>query len=672
MGGNSYFINGRFLTQTMSGVQRYAANVVHELATLSSPTQANILVPADFDERNQSVAGGFRRGRLTGHLWEQLELPILCRGTRLLNLCNTAPALKRDQIVCIHDAQIFAIPESYSASFRAFYRALQPMLAARSARVATVSHAAARQLARYLPIALDDVAVLTNGHEHALAWDPSLSVVGPSLIETSGRPFVVGLGSHASHKNLALLFGISAALDELGVDIILVGGGDRIYAAQHYPSFANIRWAGRVSDDDLAFLLDHAICLAFPSLAEGFGLPIVEAMARGCPVVSSNCASMPEVCGQAALLASPFDLSQWVAHVAAIMRSRDLREDLVGRGRERAKLFSWRGTAEGFAELLEKPTVRLAPSPSFQPKPPTVAAIFATRHRPSIVERTVRHFLASQTLQPSTVIVSCVEKADAGSLSSLDGVTILTGPGGLTAQRNTALSSLESSTEIVAFFDDDFVADGNWLAEAAQVFADESMVVGFTGAVLADGIKGPGISFEEALRIVGDVVPDPQWERYFSPYGCNMAFRFSAIANLRFDERLVLYGWLEDRDFAAALAHGGGRLVKCSRAYGVHMGAKSGRVAGQRLGYSQIVNPLYMSGKGTMSRRGAVNQIFRNVASNVSRVLYAEPFIDRRGRLKGNFLGLRDAFRGRLEPERAAAIKLPGAIDKRSDGLEAR
>jgi GT2 family glycosyltransferase len=229
----------------------------------------------------------------------------------------------------------------------------------------------------------------------------------------------------------------------------------------------------------------------------------------------------------------------------------------------------------------------------------------------------------------------------------------------LAKQRNTALAALPTETDVVVFFDDDFVADGDWLAAAAEAFRDEMRVVGFTGRVIADGIKGPGLSFAEAVQIVEDAGRSVPWSRIepFSPYGCNMAFRLSAIGGLRFDERLVLYGWLEDRDFGATLAKRGGRLIKCASACGVHMGAKSGRVSGDRLGYSQVINPIYMLRKGTMTAGQVAGQLFRNIMSNVARALRPEPFIDRRGRLRGNLRGLADALRGRIEPERAAAIQ---------------
>jgi hypothetical protein len=210
----------------------------------------------------------------------------------------------------------------------------------------------------------------------------------------------------------------------------------------------------------------------------------------------------------------------------------------------------------------------------------------------------------------------------------------------------------------VAFFDDDFVADSGWLAAAAMIFRDEPDVIGLTGYLLADGIHGPGLSFDEALSIlVAKNGPEDSIRiEPFSPYGCNMAFRASAIAETRFDERLVLYGWQEDRDFGAALAKRGGRLIKSARARGVHMGVKGGRVAGDRLGYSQVVNPIYLLCKGTMTARQAASHIFGNVASNLARSENPEPFIDRRGRLRGNIRGLSDVLRGRIEPERAATI----------------
>ncbi|MCM2293290.1 glycosyltransferase [Allorhizobium sp. BGMRC 0089] len=661
-------INGRFLSQNQTGVQRYAFHTLKAMESLvTEKDTVRIIAPRQKPQVQAPQFPVLKTGPLSGHAWEQSVLPAQLHGSRLLNLCNTAPVVIRNQIVCIHDANVFTMPESYSRGFRAYYRLLQPWIAKRSLRVATVSQSSARQIARHLQIPLGDIAILPNGHEHALTWSPERAELARTFydrrIAATGRQFILLLGSRAKHKNLQLLLALADDLDRLGIDLVVAGGGSDIFPAAQMQQHANVSLLGRVSDDDLAFLLDRALCLVFPSLTEGFGLPLVEAMARGCPIISSHLASMPDVCGDAALLASPFDAKPWLDHIKALLGAQDLRQDLIEKGRRQMKNFSWRTTAEGYLALCETPGKRLSQAtPSALANYATAPALsvsvaIATRGRPAVVSETVRHLLAHQTLKPQRVVLSTVDPADAGDLCQLDEVEIITGPGGLAAQRNTALAALSSETDIVVFFDDDFVADRNWLAAAVRAFQDENRLAGFTGLVVADGIKGPGLSFAEAISILEQSSSkDALWMPSYSPYGCNMAFRHAAIGSLRFDERLVLYGWLEDRDFGAALARQGGLLVQCGQAFGVHMGSKSGRVSGLRLGYSQIINPLYMLGKGTISLQEAGGQIFRNVASNLVLSLKPEPYIDRIGRLKGNLTGFADVLRGTLQPEKAAKL----------------
>jgi glycosyltransferase involved in cell wall biosynthesis/GT2 family glycosyltransferase len=657
-----FALNGRFLTQKGTGVQRYAMSVAQAMNSALAEQQRSgcIIAPSGAPDPGLDHLPLITPHGLSGHAWEQIMLPAQWSG-RLLNLCNTAAVAKTDQIVCIHDANIFSAPASYSRAFRWFYHGLQPALVRRSVRITTVSHAAARQIARHLPIQVEDIAVLANGHEHALIWDAALAQAAPDLLarttEKNDRKFILALGSRAKHKNLQLLIDAAPGLDEIGIDVVIAGGGADIFVGGALKQRSNVHLAGRVSDHDLAYLLDRALCLAFPSLTEGFGLPIVEAMARGCPVIAAQCASMPEVCGNAALLASPFDPSAWINHVHSLKKSPELAAELVGRGHEQVKQFSWSNTAEGYLDLLDQPAVTLRSHQPANPNPPRMAVVVATRGRPATVAATVRHLLKTQTLKPVTVIVSCVDREDAGDLVEHPDVTVVTGAAGLAAQRNTALASVPRGTELLAFFDDDFVADKDWLASAAQVFRDESQVVGFTGHVVADGIKGPGIAFDEALSMLQSAPKsDDGWTERYSPYGCNMAFRFSALGDTRFDERLVLYAWLEDRDFAAALARRGGRFVKSATAFGVHMGIKSGRVSGIRLGYSQIANPLYMLKKGTITRVQTADHIARNLAINMARSVWSEPFVDRRGRARGNLTALADLLCGRLRPERAADL----------------
>ena len=348
-----FAINGRFFDQPVTGVQRYAREVVRALDGLLSARgrRGTIVLPAASAPPPSLQAMDIRpTGGLDGHAWEQVVLPVRWRGP-LLNLCNTAPLARAAQVVCIHDANVFRMPESYGWRFRALYRTMQPLLARRAARVATVSRDAARQLAAHLPVSESRVAILPNGHEHALRWHAPAATVFAE--RPQHRPFVLLLGSRARHKNAALVLGLADVLDGLGLDLLIAGGGSAIFAAEGATGAPNVRLLGHVSDDDLALLLSRALCLAFPSFTEGFGLPVVEAMALGCPVVSSDRASLSEVCGDAALLASPTDPPGWVRHFKALATSPDLRDDLRGRGRGHVQRFSWHETARGYLELSE-------------------------------------------------------------------------------------------------------------------------------------------------------------------------------------------------------------------------------------------------------------------------------------------------------------------------------
>jgi hypothetical protein len=174
-----------------------------------------------------------------------------------------------------------------------------------------------------------------------------------------------------------------------------------------------------------------------------------------------------------------------------------------------------------------------------------------------------------------------------------------------------------------------------------------------TGRMIADGIHNAGYSFDEAVALtIADKPPAlVEEEEREVLYGCNMVFRGGAIGTVRFDEDLPLYGWLEDVDFAY-LVGAKGKLIKTSRLNSVHMGTKRGRTSGKRLGYSQVVNPIYLRRKKTIPRKLARQLLFQNVASNLLRSLHPEPLVDRRGRLLGNLIGIVDLFLRRAHPRR--------------------
>jgi GT2 family glycosyltransferase len=190
-----------------------------------------------------------------------------------------------------------------------------------------------------------------------------------------------------------------------------------------------------------------------------------------------------------------------------------------------------------------------------------------------------------------------------------------------------------------------------YIGELERIFSANQDIVAVTGLVLADGATTQGISVAEANRYLEEYVPAPTTSVRDVPatYGCNMAFRASKIRDLKFDERLPLYGWQEDVDFSAQLRRRG-RVVATNLLWGVHLGTKKGKISGVRFGYSQVINPLFIFKKGNMSLRRALRLISKNIVANVVKSAFPEKYIDRWGRLKGNMIGLLHAAKGKLDP----------------------
>ena len=284
-----------------------------------------------------------------------------------------------------------------------------------------------------------------------------------------------------------------------------------------------------------------------------------------------------------------------------------------------------------------------------------------TTNRPLVLAATVK-YIARQTRRPDKLVIVVAEEhdIDRDAIGELPfPIQILKSERGSTMQRNAALDLLDRD-DLLLFLDDDFVMAPDYLETLERLFAEHSDVVMVTGNVLADGIHGPGLDFDDAWRRVQER-PDTanrDLQDIYNCYGCNMALRARPVVDhdLRLDDRLKLYAWLEDVDFSRQMS-AYGRIVKSPDLRGVHLGTKTGRSKGLALGYAQVANPLYLRAKGTMSLRRALTIMSRNLVSNLIKSLKPEPTIDRWGRLKGNMNALGDLILGRMAPERVLNFK---------------
>jgi GT2 family glycosyltransferase len=286
-----------------------------------------------------------------------------------------------------------------------------------------------------------------------------------------------------------------------------------------------------------------------------------------------------------------------------------------------------------------------------------IAIGIATAGRKAQLSRTIDQ-IARQTTPPKRVIIcpASPDDIDSTPLSHLPfPAQVVFGGRGLATQRNAILAASEDIRTLL-FLDDDFYPAPDYLAELSKVFVEYPDVVVATGHPELDGANGPGFTHQEAVQAIG-AMGEPSVPRSvattYGGYGCNFAVRLDvARANsVYFDERLPLYAWLEDIDFSRRMASYGS-IVACSALRGVHLGVKAGRTTGVRLGYSQVANPIYLCTKGSVSVRYAAWHVLKNVAMNALRAGWPEPWVDRRGRLRGNFAAIVDAMRGRGSPER--------------------
>ncbi|MGH6648079.1 glycosyltransferase family 2 protein [Aquabacterium sp.] len=297
--------------------------------------------------------------------------------------------------------------------------------------------------------------------------------------------------------------------------------------------------------------------------------------------------------------------------------------------------------------------------------------IIATKGRAAVVHELLT-WLQNQTLAPTHVVVVGSEARDVTNLdqhpSVLEGkatVKVATHAGS-SHQRNVGVEVakqfglLGEVPSFAVFMDDDFRPDGTWLEAAQKKFQSQPDVVGITGHVLADGAQGTPLDTPDALVYLrGQKPPEPHWASgatdrpMESLFGCNMAFRDTAIRQCEFDEALPLYGWQEDQDYSSQASRWG-RNIYTPDCRGVHLGSKSGRTSGLRFGYSQIANPLYLIKKGTMSKRKAYKFIARHLAANTVKSIgrFRYPNVDYPGRLRGNVRALLDLASGRCDPRR--------------------
>lgn len=348
------YINGRFVTRPMTGVDRVAYELTAALQQIADGLPAGSLslqpvlprcLPEQIAFLPESTQGAVQaNSKLSGLLWEQFELPFQSSEGVSVNLCNVGPYFGKRQILMVHDAQVYLSPASYSFGFRAWYRFIQPLLARRASLLLTVSEFSKIQLEDVGVFPKGKAIVIHNGVDHLDRLQAD-----DSLLKRHGLTpanYFLAMGSTSRHKNLQCVLDAMSACSAGTSPLVVVGGDVSTLKAKFGSSpIDRIIFLGRVSDAELKGLYSNASAFLFPSMTEGFGLPPLEAMHCGCPVIASTGGAIPEVCGDAAFYASPTEPEEWCKAIEKLSKDSDVAGNHAKLGREHARHFTWRRSA---------------------------------------------------------------------------------------------------------------------------------------------------------------------------------------------------------------------------------------------------------------------------------------------------------------------------------------
>lgn len=325
-------VNGRFLARRVTGVERYGREILRYIG-------------------NSSRVESTRRQGWTGHAWEQFLLPVkLSQHSILWSPANTGPLLVQDQALTIHDLSPLEHPEWFQTSFAAWYRLFLPILARRVQKIFAPSEYVRQKVIRRFGI--KNVYVTPNGVDRTI-FHPAAK---QTLFDVPKR-YVLFVGTLEPRKNLDLLLHTWDAIknDFKQTWLVIVGVSGNVFRTINYPhQMERVHFLGYVDDETLAGLYANATLFVLPSQDEGFGLPVLEAMASGTPVVVSDGGALPEVVGEAGVVFCVSKSDSLTNTLKECLSNARLRSLLQEKGLARAREFSWQTTAESVWKKLNE------------------------------------------------------------------------------------------------------------------------------------------------------------------------------------------------------------------------------------------------------------------------------------------------------------------------------
>jgi glycosyltransferase involved in cell wall biosynthesis len=338
-------INSRFLTQKTTGVQRFAIEICKELK--KSNLDIEFVAPKNIIDTNTANHLGVKKiGFLTGHLWEQitLQMYVYRKNALLISLCNTAPVFFKNQIVTIHDLSFRLFPEWNSKIFSFVYNKMIPVLAKKSKHILTVSNTSKNELVDELNVSKEKISVVYNAVSSVFLENEPLIVQSNNVKED----YVLTVSSFHPRKNLKRLIDAFLKISDKELKLYIVGNFDKNFAYEELNvnnQGSRIKILTNINDHELKNYYKKAKLFVYPSLYEGFGIPIIEAMSCGIPVCVSNINVFIEVCGSNATYFDPYDIEDIRDK---IISSINKPKQLI----DQSKNYSWSNSASLIESII--------------------------------------------------------------------------------------------------------------------------------------------------------------------------------------------------------------------------------------------------------------------------------------------------------------------------------
>jgi glycosyltransferase involved in cell wall biosynthesis len=341
-------VNARFLTQKITGVQRFAIEISKILRKLND--QIIFLSPRNILDKNlANELGVIVFGVNKGVIWEQVDLRcylLLKHKPLLINFCNTGMLFYNKQIVTIHDMSYKVNPKWFSKRFYLWYNFLIPKIANRSFKILTVSKSSKNDIVKFLKINPDKISIVYNS---------SYLNTNNNFEAVIEEKYLLSVSSLDSRKNLKNLIEAFKRTD-IKIKLVIVGlkNANFDFTLKRNSLNDNIIFTGYVSDNELTSLMNNAEAFIYVSFYEGFGLPPLEAMSLGCPVVVSDIPAHREVCGEAALYADPYNIEDIKNRINDVLLNDKLREQLIIAGKKNVERFDWLASAQNVLKNINE------------------------------------------------------------------------------------------------------------------------------------------------------------------------------------------------------------------------------------------------------------------------------------------------------------------------------